>query len=326
MVYAEALERQVEALRWLERHPELRRMTTLHRTLREAETYYWHPELLPVLAAGGASLPTTTRLDATMLPSAAGFCWFGAPLHVPAATAVDLMDIDPSEEGEAGTELASIEDFAVTAMAWWPETIPITDGSKQLLAQEALQSQPGFTGVVREEPTICVWTWVQLPLRDMAPDGSPWGAVPVQQWWFLNDDLQTNAQSNVEDGAPDAGGHRWGLAVFAAAALFLHQGLAVPEPPAQLDRPARRRLERAGWEPNPVVRVIRLRRVHTTPHEHHEPEDVAWACRWVVRGHWRQQWFPSVQQHRPLWIAPHVKGPEDKPMRAPRATVFAVVR
>jgi hypothetical protein len=33
-----------------------------------------------------------------------------------------------------------------------------------------------------------------------------------------------------------------------------------------------------------------------------------------VRGHWRQQWYPSIQDHRPVWIAPHRKGPEDAPM------------
>jgi hypothetical protein len=35
---------------------------------------------------------------------------------------------------------------------------------------------------------------------------------------------------------------------------------------------------------------------------------------WVVRGHWRQQWYPSRNVHRPIWITPHIKGPEGAPL------------
>ena len=52
-----------------------------------------------------------------------------------------------------------------------------------------------------------------------------------------------------------------------------------------------------------------------------------WSCRWLVRGHWRQQ--PCGAGHaerRPTWILPHLKGPERKPLKAPGAMVFAVVR
>jgi hypothetical protein len=33
-----------------------------------------------------------------------------------------------------------------------------------------------------------------------------------------------------------------------------------------------------------------------------------------VRGHWRNQWYPSMQAHRPKYIPEHIKGPEDKPL------------
>lgn len=76
-------------------------------------------------------------------------------------------------------------------------------------------------------------------------------------------------------------------------------------------RAARRRLERAGHEPA-AVRVIRLRRA-TRPHETGE-SDREYRHTWIVRGHWRQQWYPSREVHRPVWIAPHVKGPEGAPL------------
>lgn len=76
-------------------------------------------------------------------------------------------------------------------------------------------------------------------------------------------------------------------------------------------RAARRRLERAGHEPA-TVRVIQLRRAEhpggagASDREYHH--------QWIVRGHWRQQWYPSREVHRPVWIAPHVKGPEGAPL------------
>lgn len=36
--------------------------------------------------------------------------------------------------------------------------------------------------------------------------------------------------------------------------------------------------------------------------------------RWLVRGHWRHQWFPSLGVHKLIWIAEHPSGPSDRPM------------
>ena len=35
---------------------------------------------------------------------------------------------------------------------------------------------------------------------------------------------------------------------------------------------------------------------------------------WVVRGHWRHQWYPASQDHKPLWISSHRAGATDGPM------------
>lgn len=48
-----------------------------------------------------------------------------------------------------------------------------------------------------------------------------------------------------------------------------------------------------------------------------------YSVRWIVRGHHRAQWYPSLKAHRVLWVAPYVKGPADKPLKAP---AYAVVR
>lgn len=77
-------------------------------------------------------------------------------------------------------------------------------------------------------------------------------------------------------------------------------------------RPARRRHQRAGLEP-PSVRTLQLRPSVRQTLASSAP-DTEWRHQWVVRGHWRRQWYPSIEAHRPVWIAPFMKGPADAPV------------
>lgn len=87
-------------------------------------------------------------------------------------------------------------------------------------------------------------------------------------------------------------------------------------------RPARKRAERANV--NPLVRVIRLPR-HVRAQSSAEHGHVDWQSRWIVSGHWRQQpWGPERKRIRPVWIAPYVKGPDDRPLKASARRLFVV--
>lgn len=108
----------------------------------------------------------------------------------------------------------------------------------------------------------------------------------------------------------EAGVASTGLHVLRSALLLMQQPLA-EQSSADPDRAARKRLRRAGREPA-AVRVIELRRPKNTGgtgdsnREYHH--------RWITRGHWRQHWYPKREVHRPVWIAPHIKGPEGAPL------------
>ncbi|MEV6712709.1 hypothetical protein AB0M48_11775 [Lentzea sp. NPDC051208] len=83
-------------------------------------------------------------------------------------------------------------------------------------------------------------------------------------------------------------------------------------------RAARRRIERLDPVLDPTVRYIDLRRARTEPSDRPD-EDFGngtreYRHRWIVRGHWRNQYYPSRNDHRPIWIDPHFAGPEDKPL------------
>lgn len=75
-----------------------------------------------------------------------------------------------------------------------------------------------------------------------------------------------------------------------------------------------------------LVTVVKLRRPRRPDDPDHEPTPVEWTHRWIVGGHWRQQWYPSLNLHRQVWIAPYVKGPEHLPLDARKARVFDLAR
>ncbi len=89
------------------------------------------------------------------------------------------------------------------------------------------------------------------------------------------------------------------------------------------DRAERRRWSRVGLSPQPVT-VVRLRRIGNHACDEGET-NVPWSHRWIVSGHWRNQWLPSRDCHRLQWIAAHVKGPDGAPLVV-KDRVTALVR
>jgi hypothetical protein len=87
-------------------------------------------------------------------------------------------------------------------------------------------------------------------------------------------------------------------------------------------RQVARQMERRG-ETLPEVRVIRLRETHGTGGGSGDGGN--YSHRWIVGAHWRNQWYPSDQTHRPKLIEAYVKGDPNKPLIV-RETVRALVR
>lgn len=74
-----------------------------------------------------------------------------------------------------------------------------------------------------------------------------------------------------------------------------------------------RRLQRGDPSVSHKVRIVELRR-RSYPDGSDGESEREYHHRWVVRGHWRNQWHPTVGAHRPIWIAPHIKGPDGAPI------------
>lgn len=84
-------------------------------------------------------------------------------------------------------------------------------------------------------------------------------------------------------------------------------------------RPQQKRYARAGRPPEDAqVKVVHLRPIdyQGNPVERGLSTDtsIEYSHRWTVKGHWRNQWYPSIQDHSRKWIHGYVKGPVGAPL------------
>lgn len=96
---------------------------------------------------------------------------------------------------------------------------------------------------------------------------------------------------------------------FIAVMLISERYIEIEE--AKIPRPERRRMGRCGNNKPTQWRTAKLTRRESSKSEG-ETTTVEWSHRWMVRPHWRKQWYPSLQQHKLKYIHPYIKGPEDK--------------
>ena len=92
------------------------------------------------------------------------------------------------------------------------------------------------------------------------------------------------------------------------------------------DRATKRRATKAGQVAPPIIKVITLRRLEQDRATDPQGREVDWQWRWAVRGHWREQYYPSDGTHKPVFIEAYVKGPEDKPLKPVGQKLFVATR
>ncbi|AVP41437.1 hypothetical protein SEA_YARA_103 [Streptomyces phage Yara] len=108
---------------------------------------------------------------------------------------------------------------------------------------------------------------------------------------------------NVEDNT---------IAILKTAWIMMRQEEVSESSETEPSRNSSKRIRRQGGEPG-KVRIVDIRS-HTGGSQGREQYAREYDHRWKVRGHWRNQWYPSRGVHRPKWIEEHVRGPEDMPL------------
>lgn len=265
--------------------------------LRFGETFAVSAEICELITAAATSLPEFD-LHATDMPSQRGFVWLEEPLLL--------------HDDTAGRPIV------IKALGWAAavSTENTSDDRPALVISDEDASSKPF-GVA-----VAIWTdpkdsrdhmYEDLPF-EYRTELPPLFILNVQphRWEERVADLDLTGAQII----------RWLYTLWRfSQEKFIDHRMVMP------DRPAQKRAIRAG-RPTQEVRVIRLRKRddhHRSDTDPLDDDDILWSHRWLVKGHWRNQYFPSRDGHAPVWISGYVKGPEHLPLLV-KDTVFQVDR
>jgi hypothetical protein len=277
------------------------------------------------------------RLPLTAVPQARIKMMEG---HAQGACKAILKWVGHDEQGVEESDQKIGEALRIAAL-WWiaSDMVTLMDHAAPSMPSQELHpgDAPDLCGIVFfERPVAAV---DPLPMDHRArvsamvwhPSMSPVSAVLIDSYTFMEDRVGRRdwiylGQSRwpVGVGIDDPSGNGWDdelqrvsvvedrRRLAAVWTLSQQEGLASKRdviPP----RADRRRAERADVEPS-SLRVVTLRRLTEHGGAVDPMGDRSYSHRWMVSGHWRNQYLPSRDTHRLQWIAPYVKGPEDKPL------------
>lgn len=160
---------------------------------------------------------------------------------------------------------------------------------------------PAFCEVDGGLDQVCVGFFVPESLEDDPKPGCVWDQLQIGECGVLCPQ-KTISDTGIVD---------WLFAEYE----FLH-GTAIGTQVLGPNRSHRRSwAAQNGVALTQQIRRLVLRRYSANDNMDSSSMKVDWSCRWMVRGHWRAQFYPSSNCHRPLWITPHVKGPATKPLK-----------
>jgi hypothetical protein len=299
------------------------------RALVEADLWFVDADLCRIVSASHASMPTF-QPQPPDLPSRTGMVLFAEP--------IDVTPPRPMEEVLAAAMMA-FPDIA-KEMARDPNDPAvreqlevfrrIANTGSRIVAATWSPLEPADIGWPRGTwPAGGVWISFYSQSR-VRSDGSlmPYVTADVPQLLVDNELAVAWMAPGIDPTRFDMSSEMvgttgvWGRMLFAAFILARQTNLAetVTE---RTPRAERRRTERAKL-PLRDVMVARLRQRIRPPSTGDTTTEVKryQDFRAPVRGHWRNQWYPSLEDHRPKYIHRYIKGDASLPLRdAERVTI-----
>lgn len=230
----------------------------------------------------------------TDLFTAQGFAYLPKPIHV--------LDVNDQE-------------LPIRAMGWIPvraqrEAGMETGGVWVVMWVHRDDDQPGLMGMDQ----AIIDHVRSLPFGRLTPVHSFWMPYGERYWENISDDRFA-----------DASARQW-----KSIQVLWRLGNQVVRTAERAPKAARKDARRHGVEADHVT-VIRLRKTESLAYDptpttdDWDGEGRHYSVQFVVRGHWRNQWYKSLGEHRQIWISPYVKGPEDAPFQ-PSKRVYELTR
>ena len=113
---------------------------------------------------------------------------------------------------------------------------------------------------------------------------------------------------------------------FLSLFSFIKQPLVITSQ-GKAPRNARRRLAKEMPELEPLFNIIHLRKsVYDSSYSQPSGRSKVHDFRWIVNGHWRNQYYSSINKHKPIWISAFIKGTDGKPLKQKGVNIYRIER
>ena len=279
-------------------HKKFRKMVInqMSNVLSEASMYFVKAEMTDLICFAGEKLDEEDITSREVAPTRAGFVYFEKPISVVDVRGVDL-------HVNMALWYFNAEDNLIVLK--WNDQYRTPDKIANNIKEEANDTSNNRKAKITQEflKTIGRWGFIGLSVQ---PKGSPIGK-PL----YEHDEETVRMYEELEGWTPIPSGNF----IRALHAYWLLMGQTLIElKEEQADKKLARTMKR--FELPSEVTIMQYRRVETVGGFVGE-SNVQWSHRWIVRGHWRWQPFKNdagKDDRKRIWIAPFMKGPEDKPL------------
>lgn len=279
--------------------------------LHRASTYWVSADMVRLAEAAGESM-APQPLKPTDLPTPSGFVWLEKPIRLTdvRGKTVSVQGVlwADGTDGDLGKFYpgAAPTGIALCLYSGWEDEED--EGMVELRDDWEKERNQGVQ-------------WRRPPMLFFSNDPWMFDRTPEDE---LTRDWVGNPDEHMRENALVV---IWQMRTFMAALWTLMQQTLADTTTVQPTRAVRRRIKRAGILDDDAlqVRVVTLRKRAQRHQDADTNSNVEWSHQWVVNGHWRNQWYPSLGYHRQIWIDSFIKGPEDKPL-VTKGTVFALKR
>lgn len=286
-------------------------------TIERAENFFVNADMCEMIAHAATAFDETDKADTTLPPVDNGFVYFESPMV--------LRDIRGSE-------------IKVNAMLWRRTPMRqgrnLVDGFMCHMWNDQ-ERTPDSIAMLRSSGEVTDMFGHKIDQGAMDKfdrENGRWGYIGITSYIDGQDigPEQIEASEEIAEAY-----HNNGVAAvvpytnvsrfFHAFWLMMQQPLAEAVLAEKPDRATKRRMAAANLPSD--VTIIQFRRRESSKSEG-PAKKVDWSHRWLVRGHWRWQWYKDehkVSFQRRIWIPPCIKGPDDKDF-IPKQKINVLVR
>jgi len=271
--------------------------------LEESQLIHVAPDLCDVLFSAHDTVPVDTVLHESDPPVPSGLVVFAEP----------FLGID------SGTVFTEVR---VDGLMWGPVALPPKDdwimGVTSTLPGYAIAALRYMDPRHHDDPAaLALRKQIESEGQDLASGHWDPAWVPLGRAdWLLGDAISEPTHDGID---PEGNVHESMMEdrkLVAALWSLIKEKRMTERVTVTPNRPARRRLERAGYRGTPEVQVVHLRRPEYRPRNEDGTEGRKIGVRFAVKPHWRNQAYgPGRKLRRLILIPPHMKGPEDAPLR-----------